>query len=262
MSYFKGKDKWALIIGGSSGMGLASAKKMASEGMNLIILHRDRRSSMDQITVEFNKMKIDDGVQVESFNVDAVNVNKIKALVATFKDLLSGAKLKLVVHSIAKGNLKPSVGENSLKKDDFLLTIESMGISLNSWVQELLAEDLFEKDARVMSFTSEGSSRVFPSYAAVSAAKSVIESITRSLALELAPYHIKVNCLQPGTTDTFALRLIPGYEKIIEFSLIRNPYNRLTTPEDVANVVFVMTMDETSWINGTVIPVNGGEHLQ
>ena len=262
MGYFNNLNNWGLILGGSSGLGFATAQKMASEGMNLIILHRDRRSAMSEIEKRFDTLRAFD-VRIEVFNVDAVSDIKINALVNTFFDLINGAKIKLLVHSIAKGNLK-SISKNadSLKKDDFLITIESMGISLYSWAQALLKNNLFEEDARIISFTSEGSSRVQPNYAAVSAAKSALESISRSLALELAPYNIKANCLQPGTTDTQALRMIPNHQEIIDYSLLRNPYQRLTLPEDVANVVFLMTMKESGWINGTVIPVNGGEHLR
>ena len=67
--------------------------------------------------------------------------------------------------------------------------------------------------------------------------------------------------MQPGAVDTVSLRMIPGFESIIAHSKARNPYNRLTTSNDVANVVYLMSKDEASWINGCVIPVNGGEHI-
>ena len=66
----------------------------------------------------------------------------------------------------------------------------------------------------------------------------------------------------PGVTDTRSLRMIPGSDKIIEHSLKRNPHCRLTLPEDVANVVYLLCKDEAAWITGTVIPVDGGEHLR
>ena len=55
--------------------------------------------------------------------------------------------------------------------------------------------------------------------------------------------------------------MIPDIEKIIKYASQRNPNKRLTTPEDVANVVYLLTKDEASWITGTVIPVDGGENL-
>ena len=55
--------------------------------------------------------------------------------------------------------------------------------------------------------------------------------------------------------------MIPGNEKIKKHTLIRNPFQRLTTPKDVANVVYLLSKDEASWINGSIIPVDGGEHI-
>ncbi|HJT72820.1 MAG TPA: SDR family oxidoreductase, partial [Chitinophaga sp.] len=98
-------------------------------------------------------------------------------------------------------------------------------------------------------------------YAAVSAAKAALEAISRSIALEFAPVGIRANCVQAGVTDTRSLQMIPGSEQLIEHTKKRNPFQRLTTPEDVANVVYLLCKDEAAWINGAVIPVNGGEHI-
>jgi len=262
MQAFRGKNKWGVILGGSSGLGLASAKLLAKNGLNLIIVHRDRRSDMNTIDSAFQDIRNFD-VELETFNVDAVNNNKMKSVVETITDIIDGKGIKVLLHSIAKGNLKPLGFESgTLDVDDFKLTIESMGISLYQWSKALLEKNLFSEDARILSFTSEGSSKVWPQYAAVSAAKSTLESIMRSMALEFAPYSIKVNCIQPGTTDTKAFQLIPNHDVLKKHALERNPYNRLTTPIDVAKVVYLMTLDEAVWINGAIIPVNGGEHLQ
>jgi len=81
------------------------------------------------------------------------------------------------------------------------------------------------------------------------------------MALEFAPVGIKANCIQAGITMTKSLSMIPGYEKIKAHALQRNPNKRLTTPEDVANAVYLLTTDEAKWITGTVIKVDGGESL-
>jgi len=149
-----------------------------------------------------------------------------------------------------------------LKNDDFHLTIEAMSISLYDWVQALFKEQLFANDTRILSFTSEGNQKAWENYAAVSAAKAALEAITRNIALEFAPYGIRANCIQAGTTDTASFRMIPDSETLKAHSLLRNPSNRLTTPEDVANVVGLLCQKEAYWINGAVIPVDGGEHIR
>lgn len=254
-------NHWALILGGSSGFGLASAKKLAVEGLNICIVHRDRRSTLTAIQSSFDAIE-QTGINLLTFNVDAIRVEKRTEVIQQLKAQLgSEAKVSVLIFSIAKGNLKPmhSADAPVLKNDDFLLTIESMAVILYDWVQHLFNEQLFAKDSRVLSFTSEGSHRALANYAAVSAAKAALEAITRSIALEFAPYGIRANCIQAGVTDTNSLRLIPGSETIKAHSLLRNPFKRLTTPEDVADVVYLLCRKEAAWINGAVIPVDGGE---
>ncbi|WP_445957845.1 enoyl-ACP reductase FabI [Yeosuana sp.] len=260
---FKNDNYWALILGGSSGLGLATAKKLAKHGMNICIVHRNSRFQEAEITFEFNKIKAE-GVQFISFNLDAINVEKRDAIILDLQQQFEQkAKIRTLVHSIAKGNLKPMISEDgpSLKNDDFNLTINAMAISLYDWSKAVFEANLFAKDARIISFTSEGNTKTWKDYAAVSAAKVTLEAITRSIALEFAPYGIRANCIQAGVTDTMSLRLISGSEKIKEHTIVRNPFKRLTTPEDVANVVYLLSKDEASWINGCIIPVDGGEHI-
>ena len=129
------------------------------------------------------------------------------------------------------------------------------------WTKEVFTKNLFSQDARIISFTSEGNKKAWQNYAAVSAAKVALEAITRNIALEFAPHGIKANCIEAGITDTASFRMIPGNEQLKEHAIQRNPFKRLTTPEDVADVVYLLTKAEAKWITGAIIPVNGGQHL-
>ncbi|WP_420601825.1 SDR family oxidoreductase [Flagellimonas sp.] len=255
-------SKWALILGGSSGLGLATAKKLAKHNFRIIVLHRDRKADMALITQEFDEIA---GITVlHHFNTDAVNPEKKPELLYKIQEHLKGGKINVLVHSIAKGNLKPMRGEENrtLGNQDFHLTIDAMAINLYDWVKTLVNEELFADDARVISFTSEGSYRAWENYAAVSAAKATLESLTRSIALEFASEGIKANCIQAGMTETKSFKMIPNSNLLKEEALKRNPNHRLTTPEDIANVVYLLTRDEAKWITGTVIKVDGGESLR
>ena len=259
---FEAKNEWALILGGSSGLGLATAKKLAKHGMNICIVHRNSRSQLADIEKEFNEIT-HQGVGFISYNTDAFHLEKRAALIEDLVAEIKGGKIKTLVHSVAKGNLKPMISEltPTLQTDDFQLTIQAMGISLYDWTKAIFDARLFSDDARVVSFTSEGNTKAWKNYAAVSAAKATLEAITRNIALEYAPFGIRANCIQAGVTDTASLRMIPGSDEIKKHSLLRNPFNRLTLPEDVANVVYLLSKDEASWINGTIIPVDGGDQI-
>lgn len=310
---FGGKNYWAIILGGSSGFGLASAKRLAKAGMNLCIVHRDRKGAMHRIEPEFQKIR-EENVQLKTFNLDALSEEGRKTVLDDLQKELnsSNGKVRTLLHSIAFGNLKlmvpikkhrnydaveklastlgidkeklseaatklfleenidelmylakePEYNEEFfLTDEDIANTIYAMGTSLYTWVKDIFNRKLFAEDARILGLTSEGNEVAWRGYAAVSAAKVALESISRSIAYEFGPYGIRSNILQPGVTDTPALRLIPGSTHMAAHSRLRNPLGRLTTPEDVANVVYVMSLDETSWINGEIIRVDGGERI-
>ncbi len=265
---FKESGYWALILGGSSGFGLASAHKLSENGMNIIIVHRDRKGSMAKIEEEFQKIR-QRGVELASFNLDALSEEGRNSALSEIQAGIGKGKIRTLLHSIAFGNLKPLVpkpglnvpDEMYLEDEDFSNTIYAMGTSLISWVQGAFAKGLFASDARVLALTSEGNEVAWRSYAAVSAAKCALESVSRSIAFEFAPYGIRSNILQPGVTDTPALRMIPGSDLMKEKMMKRNPFGRLTTPEDVAAVVYLLSLDESSWINGALIRVDGGEKI-
>lgn len=286
--YFKDKNYWGLILGGSSGIGLGIAHKMATEGMNLIILHRDRKQSANIFMEKVDKMRAE-GIKVITKNVDALREEERQNVIQDIQNEFSPKdKIRLLIHAISRGNLKPMVDssannnylkelppvyqslksqmENSQKEvkgqlsnTDMSLTLQAMALSLYDWVKEVHENDLFATDSRVIGLTSEGSQKTWRSYAAVSTAKAALEAIGRSIALEYACHGIRCNILQPGVTDTPSFRMIPGSEHIKANTQIRNPFSRLTTPDDVANVVYLLSRDEAAWINGAIIPVDGGE---
>ncbi len=258
-----GRNDWAVILGGSSGLGLATAQKLAAHGYAVIVVHRDRKAHAPRIESDFGAIA-EQGNGFLSYNADATLPEKRAELIRAISESLpAGAKIKVLVHSIAKGNLKPMYTPNGreLDQQDFQITINAMALSLYDWTRGLLKAGLFHEDTRIISFTSEGSRRALPNYAAVSAAKACLEALTRSIALEFAPLGIKANCIQAGVTETASLAMIPDHEKIKEHALKRNPQGRLTRPGDVANMAYLLTRDEARWITGTIITADGGESL-
>jgi len=253
------KDSWALILGGSSGLGLASAKKLASHGMNICIVHRDRKSSLGAFEKDIKKM-VSYGVQVQTFNKDALKKETHEEVASFF----ASKTIHLLLHSIAKGSLKPMVSktEKILSKTDIDITLHAMATSWYEWTQLLIHHKLFMENARNIGFTSEGNSKVWPGYAAVSAAKVVLESLMRSMAVEFAPLKITTNCIQAGTTETQSFNMIPGSEKLSAMAKKRNPFQRLTMPQDVGNTVYLLCKEEAGWINGTILKVDGGESIR
>jgi enoyl-[acyl-carrier protein] reductase III len=252
---------WALILGASSGFGAATSRALARAGMNIVGAHLDFRKTLSRaqaVQADIESM----GRRAIFVNMNAADDEKRAELVARLKQ--EDVRVKILLHSLAFGSLRPFVAdtpEESLTRKQVEMTLDVMASSLVYWVQDLVWNDLFADDARVFSMTSEGSHRVMFSYGAVGGAKALLESYTRQLAVELAPRNIKCNTIQAGVTDTPALRLIPGHEQAIDLTLRRNPYKRLTTPEDVASAIVAFSRPELAWMTGSVIRVDGGEDV-
>lgn len=251
-------DKWAIILGGSSGLGLASAIKLASHGMNICIVHRDRKTAMSSFATEIESMK-GLGINVITFNKDVLKPETTTEVISA----LAKGSVKVLLHSIAKGSLKPLISSNKdeLTREDFTITINAMALSWIDWTKELIESNRFSADARNIAFTSEGNTKALKYYGAVSAAKATLDSLMRQMAVEFAPLGITTNCIQAGVTRTSSFDRIPGSDQIAKYTIQRNPFQRLTTPSDVANVVYLLSKDEAQWINGTIVKVDGGESL-
>ena len=295
MKTFEGKNYWALIIGGSSGMGLATAEKLANEGINIIVVHRDRRATLEAANKAFEQIRAK-GVELVNFNKDATHPTIIQEIITETKNLLGDTgKLRLLLHAIARGNLKPIVDAKpvtnglsektdgihttvkeffamqetsfanttgGLELQDYQFTIHAMGTNLIEWSKAVLEHQLFAPEARIIGLTSEGDKKVWKGYAAVAAAKASLDALSKYLAIEFAPFGITTNLVQAGVTDTPSLNMIPGSDILKDTAKMRNPFHRLTRPEDVANAIYLLCRDEGSWINGTTLVVDGGEHLK
>jgi len=261
------KDHWALILGASSGFGAATSLELARNGMHIFGLHLDRAATMPNVERIVREIR---GVGREAvfFNVNAADPEKRKEVLARIEEKLREPQppktIRVFLHSLAFGTLRPYIADlpnEAVNQQQMEMTLDVMAHSLVYWVQDLVARQLLAVGSRIFAMTSSGGSRVWPNYGAVSAAKAALESHIRQLALELAPKGITANAIRAGVTDTPALRKIPGHERMIEVAKDRNPMGRLTTPQDVAMAIAVLSHPNLHWMTGNVIGVDGGEDI-
>ncbi len=259
--------RWALILGASSGFGAAASLALARNGFDIAGVHLDRRATLpnaERVASDIRAL----GRQALFFNVNAADPEKRGEVIRAAKSALDAAPgsagFNILLHSLAFGTLKPFIAsepEGAIKPADMNMTLDVMAHSLVYWVQDLYMAGLLQRGARIFAMTSAGGHRVWTSYGAVSASKAALESHIRQLAVELAPFGISANALRAGVTDTPAARKIPGSDQMFDWALKTNPGKRLTTPEDVAEVLVSLSLCNSSWITGNVIGVDGGEDL-
>jgi enoyl-[acyl-carrier protein] reductase III len=256
-----GLTGWALILGASSGFGAATARELSKHGMNICGVHLDRRGTMPLVQAVVDDIEAN-GAQALFFNANAADPEKRLEVLDALRE--QGAKVNVLMHSLAFGTLRRFIEEDpthELTAKQMDMTFDVMANSLVYWSQDIHRADLFGDDARIFAMTSEGSTRIWPSYGAVSAAKAALESHIRQLAVELAPFGVAANAIQAGVTDTPAQNKIPGAAEMLQGALRRNPHGRLTKPQDVACTIRALSAPGLGWMTGNIVKVDGGESL-
>ena len=256
-----GLTGWALILGASSGFGAATARELSKHGMNICGVHLDRRGTMPLVQAVVDDIEAN-GTRALFFNVNAADPEKRLEVLEALRG--QDAKVNVLMHSLAFGTLRRFIEDepsHELTAKQMDMTFDVMANSLVYWTQDIHRAGLFGDDARIFAMTSEGSTRIWPSYGAVSAAKAALESHVRQLAVELAPFGVAANAIQAGVTDTPAQNKIPGAEEMLQGALRRNPHGRLTTPHDVGCTIRALSAPGLGWMTGNIIKVDGGESL-
>ncbi len=266
------RERWALILGASSGMGEATAKTLAAAGYNICGIHLDFRAALPHVE-EVKTAIADAGAEALYINMNAADDEKraaaLDALEARFAESRAAGRepyVRVVMHSLAFGSLVPFIGDDpkaTVDRKKMEMTQDVMANSLVYWVQDLYRRGFLGKGSKIYAMTSEGSSRVIPSYGVVSSAKAALESHIRQLAMELARTGtgVTANSIRAGVTVTPALLKIPESQQMIDITMKRNPMGRMTTPQDVANAILVLSGEGTDFINGDIISVDGGEFV-
>ncbi|MCX7954109.1 MAG: SDR family oxidoreductase [Bacteroidales bacterium] len=250
---------WAVVLGGSSGIGWACVKELVKLKYNVFIVHRDGKIATRNFLDEVEKLRHEYSVQIQTLNAN-INIEESKNLIKENLLLIPKNHVNVFIHSIADGHIKPLFSnENFLTEEDLLYTLNSMGVSFYSWTKFLFDNKLFAENSYIFGFTSEGSRRVIKNYAAVGTAKAVLETLCKYMAYELAQYKIYVNLLSPGVTKTKAIRVFPDVDNFITEVERKNPFKTLTTPEKVATFLSAIVKNKIDWLSGEVIHIDGGE---
>ena len=255
------KNKWAIILGCSTGHGSATAKQLASEGFGIIGFHLDRGSiKKDALKLE-EEIGALNGSRVKFWNENAADKEVMFDKMKDIKDLVKDGEVKLLMHSIAFGSTTNFFEPTPVLQRQMDMTQHVMAHCLIYWTQVLLDNNLLKPGSRILGLTSEGSYKAMEGYGPVGVAKASLEAVVRQIGWELGKKGITANTIQAGITPTRALtKISDNWEEWVEKTKNRNPMKRVTKPEDVAGLVSLLMSDKANFVNCSTIFCDGGEH--
>ncbi len=239
--------KVALITGGSSGIGFATAQQFLAEGARVFITGR-REAELEKAVKAL-------GPGVTGIKSDISKLSDLDALFARIK--AAAGVLDILFANAGGGSLLP-LGQITEEHYDSTFNINVRGTLFS--VQKALP--LMPKGSSVILAASTAASKGTPAFSVYSATKAAIRSFARSWAVDLKEKGLRVNAISPGVVPT------PGYDTLgltaeqvkgfIEMQAAAIPSGRVGTPEDVAKAVVFLASSDSSWINGAEFFIDGG----
>ena len=245
--------KVALVTGSSRGIGRGIAIELAKTGADVVVHYARKASMAEAVAEEIQSM----GRRAIAVKANFADKEKIDAMLDHIEDIFGG--VDIFVANAATGGFRPMLETND-KHWDWTMDVNAR--SILHCVQRLTPYMQRQGWGRVVTVTSLGGVRVDPNYSTVGLSKAVVESLTRYLAVELAPQGIIVNAISPGLVDTDALsNMDVDVQASLDYVRRRNPTRRLVTPQDVGRVAAFLCSEASEMIVGQTLYVDGGFSL-
>ncbi|MBU0695207.1 MAG: SDR family oxidoreductase [Bacteroidetes bacterium] len=222
-----------LVVGGSSGIGLALVKKLFSEGHVVYSASRQRG-------------ELPDGVHFIELDV----TSEVEKLKDSLPEVLDG-----IAYCPGTINLKPFA---RLKEEDFLNDFKVNVLGAVKVIQSSTAALKKSESASIILFSTVAVQTGMGFHASIAASKGAIEGLTKSLAAEFAPIKIRVNALAPSLTETPLAKSLISTPERKEASDKRHPLGRIGTAEELADAAFFLISPQSSWITGQILGIDGG----
>lgn len=240
-------DKTALITGASRGIGRAVARRLAREGYSLCINFIEREDKARKLAEEIKEA----GGRAIICQADVADAGAVLAMVKTVKEHFGPVSL-LVSNAGIAGQIQIQDVQEAQWQRYFDVNVKGF----KNCVQAVLPDMLARKAGSMVSISSIWGTRGASCEALYSATKHAIIGLTKSLAMELAPSGIRVNCVAPGVINTDMVQVL-GPETLKELAEI-TPLGRLGEPEEIAEAVAFLGGEKASFITGQVLTVDGG----
>ena len=243
--------KVAVVTGSSRGIGAGIAKYLLDKQFTVYITYLKEKNRAEELFASYDRAIIK--------SLDVTNEASVKTLFTSIAKDQNG--LDLLVNSAAI-EIPGTLEEISLQTWRKVVDAKLTGAFLvTKYAVPLLKK---RKRSTIVNITSSLSHKGAPKYPAHAAAEAGLISLSKTCAIQLAPYGIRTHMVNPTTTRTEMWKDIGGYEdeELWQRFANNNPLGRVSTPEDIGKAIYLLTTDEAEYWNGNEIYVNGGAHIK
>jgi NAD(P)-dependent dehydrogenase (short-subunit alcohol dehydrogenase family) len=246
------RDKVALVTGGSRSIGRTIALGFAREGADVAVNYVQNAQAADEVVRAIREM----GRRAVAVQADVSQAEQVQAMVAKVVEALG--RIDILVNNAAQILRAPFL-EITQELWDLVIGVDLKGEFLVG--QAVARQMVKQKRGAIINVSSVCATLAQFDLAHYQAAKEGINALSRGMAIELAPYGIRVNILQPGVISTDVNRTLFGTPESRTARAAKIPLNRLGTPEDLVGAAIYLASGESAFTTGIALPVDGGEPI-
>ncbi|MEP6923537.1 MAG: glucose 1-dehydrogenase [Pyrinomonadaceae bacterium] len=244
-------EKIAIVTGATSGIGRATAVKLAAAGAKIAAVGRNQTALNDLK----NEIESSGGI-VQIICGDVTIESDVQKIVV--ETVANFSQIDILVNA-AGIILNGSIETTKLEDYDSLMNINVRSVFL---LMQMVLPELEKTRGNVVNVSSVAGTRAFPGVLAYCISKAAVDQLTRCSALELAPKQIRVNAVNPGVVITDLHKRAgmseENYQAFIERSAATHPLGRAGNPEEIADLILFLASDKAAWITGATYSIDGG----
>lgn len=240
--------KIAIVTGGNSGLGFATAKKLCDNGIKTFIIGRSKDKTEDACN------------EIGSNAIPVIfDLNNLEGIPAMIENIAKEGNIDILVNNAGINSKKEFI---EVTDDDFESIIHTNIQSVFAISREVVKVMKNHEGGAIINISSMASQYGLPKVIAYTASKGAIEAMTRAMAVELAQYGIRVNCVAPGFIKTkMSAKALDNDPERKNKVLSRTPMGILGEPDDIADAVYYFASSESKFVTGTILPVDGGNSI-
>ncbi|MBW1709195.1 MAG: SDR family oxidoreductase [Deltaproteobacteria bacterium] len=243
------KNKVALITGGGSGIGRATARLFAREGASVVLMGR-RKAPLTRVARQISKQ----GGKALAIKGDVTDEQSVHRVIqAALKDF---KKIDILVNSAGTAGEAALVHETTDQMWEELIDSNLTGTF--RMIRAILPHFMEKRKGVIVNIASIAALAGFNRMAAYSVAKSGVVALTKSIAVEYGHLGIRCNCICPGTVETNMTKDYLSYPGVYDKISATNPLNRISRADEIARGIFYLGSEESSFVTGAVLTVDGG----